>query len=68
MIGSPVTLILGMHEMPVHFFVLSLFGCLSESNKRGRRKETGSVVEKILLFVDDFLFIKDSAVTILLPM
>lgn len=50
------------------FYILSLFGCISDSNKWGRRRETGSMVNKIPLCVDDFLFIKDSAVTILPPM
>ena len=50
------------------FYILSLFECLSDSSMWGRRKKTGNVVNKILLYVDDFLFIKDSVLAILLQM
>ena len=64
-LGFPLILILkSMCNCRFTFYILSLFGCLSDSKRWGRRKKI-SVVNKILLYVDGFLFIRDSALAIL---
>ena len=53
------------YVQPPVYFLHFIIECLSDSSMWGRRKKIGNVVNKILLYVDDFLFIKDSVLAIL---